>query len=179
MKALRVPPLGILPTVDTAPVGTTYSTDADGGVLGIAEATYQVPMPADVGADGGVTITARILHQSTTRHYWRRPTAQMTRGRHLPPSTAPWEWHPHRDDQRGSHGAARSRCRHRWLWLHLDRRQGDLGRAHGHQPACSRLSKAKPIRNALVPSRAEVSGRAVTHSEASVKKGMAPGPAPL
>jgi len=54
--------------VDTAPVWTTYSTDADGGVLRIAEATYQVPMPADEGADGGVTITARIFHQSTTRH---------------------------------------------------------------------------------------------------------------
>jgi glucose/arabinose dehydrogenase len=69
MKDNRVPPLGFLPTVDTAPLGTSYPTDADGGVLGFAEATYQVPMPPYLGADGGVTVTARLFHQSTTRHY--------------------------------------------------------------------------------------------------------------
>jgi uncharacterized protein (TIGR03382 family) len=69
MKDTRVPPLGFVATVDTAPVGTSYLTDADGGVLGIAMATYQVQMPAHLGADAGVTITATLFHQSTTRHY--------------------------------------------------------------------------------------------------------------
>jgi MYXO-CTERM domain-containing protein len=69
VKDTRVPPLGFLVTADTAPAGTTYLTDADGGVLGIAAATYQVRMPLSAGADAGVTITARLFHQSTTRHY--------------------------------------------------------------------------------------------------------------
>jgi MYXO-CTERM domain-containing protein len=68
LKDTRVPPLGFQPTADTAPVGTTYLTDADGGALGIAQATYQVLMPPFV-ADAGVVITARLFHQSTTRHY--------------------------------------------------------------------------------------------------------------
>ena len=69
VKDTRIPPAGFQFTADTAPVGTTYLRDADGGVLGVAEATYQVGMPALTGADGGVTITARLLHQATTRHY--------------------------------------------------------------------------------------------------------------
>jgi glucose/arabinose dehydrogenase len=68
-KDTRVPPQGFRPTLDTAPVGTTYLTDTDGGVLGTAEAIYQVAIPADVGPDAGVTITARLFHQATTRRY--------------------------------------------------------------------------------------------------------------
>jgi MYXO-CTERM domain-containing protein len=69
LKDTRIPPLGFRPTVDTAPVGTTYLTDGNGAALGIAETTYSVQMPPLGAGDGGVTITARLFHQATTRHY--------------------------------------------------------------------------------------------------------------
>jgi glucose/arabinose dehydrogenase len=69
LKDTRVPPLGFRPTVDTAPVGATYLTDADGGALGFVDTVYQVTVPPYQGPDGGVTITARLYHQATTRQY--------------------------------------------------------------------------------------------------------------
>ena len=69
LRDTRIPPLGFRPTADTTPVGATFATDADGGALGISEGAYQVVLPALDAADGGVTITARLLHQATTPHY--------------------------------------------------------------------------------------------------------------
>ena len=69
LKDTRLPPVGFRPTADTAPVGTTYLTDGNGAALGIAQTTYSVQMPPLGSGDGGVTITARLLHQATTRHY--------------------------------------------------------------------------------------------------------------
>jgi len=69
IKDTRIPPLGFRPTVDTAPVGTTYLTDGNGAALGVAQTTYQVVMPPLAATDGGVTISARLFHQATTRHY--------------------------------------------------------------------------------------------------------------
>jgi MYXO-CTERM domain-containing protein len=67
IKDTRIPPLAFHPDEDTGPVGSPYLTDADGGVLGVAEWSYRVQLPSS--ADGGVSIAARLLYQSTTIEY--------------------------------------------------------------------------------------------------------------
>jgi hypothetical protein len=65
LEDTRIPPLGMRPTRETQPVGRDYA-GADGAMRNYDDARYNLELPR---ANGPVTVTARLLMRTTTKHY--------------------------------------------------------------------------------------------------------------
>jgi hypothetical protein len=69
MKDSRIPPTGMVATPETAVVGVTWFDLPDGGLKDYDEATFSVPLKASLADGAKVTVTAKLMFQSTTPEY--------------------------------------------------------------------------------------------------------------
>jgi hypothetical protein len=65
----RIPPLGFVPTVETAPVGHVYPTDTarPPALVNFDDRAYAIPVPD--AARGVFLVETRVLYQSSSREY--------------------------------------------------------------------------------------------------------------
>jgi hypothetical protein len=69
VKDSRIPPRGFTPTAQTKPFGVGWFDLSDGGIRDFDESSFNVPLKAELADGAKVTITARLLFQSTTPEY--------------------------------------------------------------------------------------------------------------
>ena len=65
----RIPPTGMVASLETGPVGVAWFDQSDGGLRDYDEATFTVPLAMSLADNAKVKVTARLLYQSTTPEY--------------------------------------------------------------------------------------------------------------
>jgi hypothetical protein len=69
LKDSRLPPLGLIPTLATRPLGVDWYDLPDGGLSHQDDFWVDLPLPAGAGDGQQVKLEATLLFQSTTPHY--------------------------------------------------------------------------------------------------------------